>query len=261
MARKKTNVGRKVAQAPAHPKPSGAPDPLAGLRSQIDAVDAKIHELLNERARLARQAGVSKHADGHTVDYYRPEREAQVLRMARERNKGPLRNEEILRLFREIMSACLAQEEPLKVGYLGPEGTFSQTATLKHFGHSVRALALTSVDEVFHEVEAGLADFGVVPVENSTEGSVNHTLDQLLGSPLKICGEVELRIHQFLMGGMDRLEKVKRICSHPQSLAQCRGWLDEHLPDVPRVPVSSNAEGARRARDEEGTAAIAGEYG
>ena len=143
---------------------------------------------------------MSKHADGHTVDFYRPEREAQVLRMARERNKGPLRTEEILRLFREIMSACLAQEEPLKVGYLGPEGTFSQTAALKHFGHSVRALALSSVDEVFHEVEAGHADFGVVPVENSTEGSVNHTLDSLLGSPLRICGEVELRIHQFLMG-------------------------------------------------------------
>jgi chorismate mutase/prephenate dehydratase len=112
---------------------------------------------------------------------------------------------------------------------------------------------------VFHEVEAGLADFGVVPVENSTEGSVNHTLDQLLGSPLKICGEVELRIHQFLMGTMDRLDAVKRICSHPQSLAQCRGWLDEHMPGVARMAVSSNAEGARRARDEEGTAAIAGE--
>src|SRR5688572_30602707 len=233
--------------------------PLAQLRSKIDGVDARIHGLLNERALLARQVGVSKHADGHTVDDYRPEREAQGLRMARERNKGPLRNEEILRLFREIMSACLAQEEPLKVGYLGPEGTFSQTATLKHFGHSVRALALASVNEVFHEVEAGLADFGVVPVENSTEGAVNHTLDTLLGSPLRICGEVELRIHQFLMGGMDSLAKIKRICSHPQSLAQCRGWLDEHLPDVPRIPMSSNAEAARRARDEEGTAAIAGE--
>src|SRR5678816_3808581 len=239
--------------------PAAAPSSIETLRAQIDDVDARIHELLNDRARLARQVGVSKHADGHTVDFYRPEREAQVLRMARDRNKGPLRSEEILRLFREIMSACLAQEEPLKVGYLGPEGTFSQTATLKHFGHSVRALALSSVDEVFHEVEAGLADFGVVPVDNSTEGSVNHTLAQLLGSPLKICGEVELRIHQFLMGSMTSIAKIKRICSHPQSLAQCRGWLDEHLPDVQRVPVSSNAEGARRARDEEGTAAIAGE--
>jgi chorismate mutase / prephenate dehydratase len=255
MARKKSTS--KKANPPAAPAPRDAA--LAGLRAQIDLVDSRIHGLLNERAGLARQVGVSKHTDGHTVDFYRPEREAQVLRMARERNKGPLRTEEILRLFREIMSACLAQEEPLKVGYLGPEGTFSQTATFKHFGHSVRALALSSVDEVFHEVEAGLADFGVVPVENSTEGSVNHTLDSLLGSPLKICGEVELRIHQFLMGTMTSIAKIKRICSHPQSLAQCRGWLDEHLPDVQRVPVSSNAEGARRARDEEGTAAIAGE--
>jgi chorismate mutase / prephenate dehydratase len=255
MARKKSSS--KKGNPPAAPAPRDAA--LAGLRAQIDSVDSKIHGLLNERAGLARQVGVSKHTDGHTVDFYRPEREAQVLRMARERNKGPLRTEEILRLFREIMSACLAQEEPLKVGYLGPEGTFSQTATFKHFGHSVRALALSSVDEVFHEVEAGLADFGVVPVENSTEGSVNHTLDSLLGSPLKICGEVELRIHQFLMGTMTSIAKIKRICSHPQSLAQCRGWLDEHLPDVQRVPVSSNAEGARRARDEEGTAAIAGE--
>jgi chorismate mutase/prephenate dehydratase len=232
---------------------------LEKVRARIDAVDNGIQDLLNQRAMLAREAGISKHPDGHTVDFYRPERESQVLRRLLERNQGPLRNEEILRLFREIMSACLAQEEPLKVGYLGPEGTFSQTATYKHFGHATRALALLSVDEVFHEVEAGHADFGVVPVENSTEGAVNHTLDRLLSSPLKICGEVELRIHQFLMGAMDRLDKVQRICSHPQSLAQCRGWLDEHMPRVSRVAVTSNAEGARRARDEDGTAAIAGE--
>ena len=232
---------------------------LERVRARIDAVDNGIQDLLNQRAMLAREAGISKHPDGHTVDFYRPERESQVFRRLLARNAGPLRNAEIHRLFREIMSACLAQEEPLKVAYLGPEGTFSQTATYRHFGHSVRALALSSVDEIFHEVEAGLADFGVVPVENSTEGAVNHTLDSLLGSPLKICGEIELRIHQFLMGGMDRLDLVKRICSHPQSLAQCRGWLDAHLPGVARMAVSSNAEGARRARDEEGTAAIAGE--
>jgi chorismate mutase/prephenate dehydratase len=232
---------------------------LERVRARIDAVDNGIQDLLNQRAMLAREAGISKHPDGHTVDFYRPERESQVFRRLLARNPGPLRNEEIQRLFREIMSACLAQEEPLKVAYLGPEGTFSQTATYRHFGHAVRALALSSVDEIFHEVEAGLADFGVVPVENSTEGAVNHTLDSLLGSPLKICGEVELRIHQFLMGTMDRLDAVKRICSHPQSLAQCRGWLDEHMPGVARMAVSSNAEGARRARDEEGTAAIAGE--
>lgn len=232
---------------------------LGKVRSQIDAIDEKIHALINDRARLAQQVGISKTQEGKTVDFYRPEREAQVLRMAKERNRGPLRDEEVLRLFREIMSACLAQQEPLKVAFLGPEGTFTQAAVLKHFGHSVRGLALGSIDEVFHEVEAASADFGVVPIENSTEGTVNHTLDRFIASPLTICGEVELRIHHSIMGKMSSLEKIVRICSHPQALAQCRGWLDEHLPDVERVPVSSNAEGARRARDEQGTAAIAGE--
>lgn len=237
---------------------------LERLRRAIDRVDEQLHALINERARLARQVGISKHADGHLVDFYRPEREAEVLRRALERNRaaraqGVLRDEEIVRLFREIMSACLAQEEPLKVAFLGPEGTFTQTAVYKHFGHSVRALPLAAIDEVFHEVESGHADFGVVPIENSTEGTVNHTLDRFLTSPLKICGEVELRIHQFLMGRMSDLAQIARVCSHPQSLAQCRGWLNEHLPSVERVPVSSNAEGARRARDEAGTAAIAGQ--
>ncbi|MEZ5459578.1 MAG: prephenate dehydratase domain-containing protein, partial [Steroidobacteraceae bacterium] len=210
---------------------------LGELRRQIDRVDASLHELINERARLARAVGVSKHADGHLVDFYRPEREAEVLRLALERNQaaresGTLRDEEIVRLFREIMSACLAQEEPLKVAFLGPEGTFTQTAVYKHFGHSVRALPLPAIDEVFHEVEKGNADFGVVPIENSTEGTVNHTLDRFLNSPLKICGEVELRIHQYLMGRMTDLAQISRICSHAQSLAQCRGWLNEHLPNV-----------------------------
>jgi chorismate mutase/prephenate dehydratase len=229
---------------------------LAEVRQRIDAIDEQLHALLNERARHAQQVGISKHASGHTVDFYRPEREAEVLRMALARNKGPLRDEEILRLFREIMSACLAQQEPLKVAFLGPEGTFTQQAVLKHFGHSVRALALPAIEDVFHEVEAGNADFGVVPIENSTEGTVNHTLDRFLLSPLSICGEVELRIHQYLMGRMTSLEHIRRICSHQQSLAQCRQWLDEHLPEVERIAVSSNAEGARRARDEQGTAAI-----
>ncbi|HPF27728.1 MAG TPA: prephenate dehydratase [Steroidobacteraceae bacterium] len=234
--------------------------PLESLRGEIDSVDRQIHELLNARAALARRVADSKHGlVGSPIEFYRPEREAQVLRMAKERNKGPLRDEEVLRLFREIMSACLAQEEPLKVAFLGPEGTFTQTAVLKHFGHSVRALPLASIDEVFQEVEAGHADFGVVPIENSTEGTVNHTLDRFVSSPLKICGEVELRVHQFLMGRMGSLVGIKRICSHSQSLAQCRNWLEEHLPTVERVSVSSNAEGARRARDEDGTAAIAGE--
>jgi chorismate mutase/prephenate dehydratase len=249
-----------MARARKSRKPAGSPPPaLEEIRNRIDAVDAEIHALINERARLAQAVGISKHADGHTVDFYRPEREAQVLRMALDRNKGPLRNEEVLRLFREIMSACLAQQEPLKVGFLGPEGTFTQAAVLKHFGHSVRALPLPTIDEVFHEVEAGAADFGVVPIENSTEGTVNYTLDRFLTSPLHICGEVELRIHQHLMGRMDNLERIERVCSHQQSLAQCRGWLDEHLPEAERLQVASNAEAARRARDEKGTAAIAGE--
>ena len=231
---------------------------LGNIRDSIDAIDARIHALLNERARFAQLVGISKAASGKAVDFYRPEREAEVLRLALKRNQGPLRDEEIARLFREIMSACLAQQEPLKVAFLGPEGTFTQAAVLKHFGSSVRALPLPAIDEVFHEVEGGVADFGVVPIENSSEGTVNHTLDMFLTSPLKICGEVELRINHFLMGRMAAMHDIKRVCAHPQALAQCRGWLDEQLPDVERVPVSSNAEGARRARDERGSAAIAG---
>lgn len=240
-------------------KSSGGGDKLAQIRSHIDALDAQIAALISDRARWAQKVAVTKAGHGGAAEYYRPEREAQVLRGVVERNEGPLTDEEMVRLFREIMSACLAQEEPLKIGYLGPEGTFSQTAVYKHFGHSVRALPLATIDEVFHEVESGAADFGVVPIENSTEGTVNHTLDMFLSSPLKICGEVELRVRQHLLGGMDSLEKVVRVCAHPQSLAQCRAWLKEYLPGVALVEASSNAEGARRARDEAGTAAIAGD--
>ncbi|HMI36923.1 MAG TPA: prephenate dehydratase [Steroidobacteraceae bacterium] len=249
MASRRRKGGNQAAARPA----------LAQIRAEINAVDEQLQELLNRRALLAQQVGISKHADGHTVDFYRPEREAQVLRAALERNAGPLRNEEIARLFREIMSACLAQQEPLKVAFLGPEGTYTQAAVFKHFGHSVRALALSTSEEVFHEVEAGNADFGVVAVENSTEGTITNTLDRFIGSPLHICGEVELRIHHCLMGRMESLQAIERICAHAQALAQCRSWLDEHLPGVERVAVSSNAEGARRARDEKGTAAIAGD--
>lgn len=234
---------------------------LDEIRSRIDAIDDQLLALLSERARHAQNVGASKKQQAAltTADFYRPEREAQVLRRIMEKNTGPLRNEEVVRLFREVMSACLAQQEPLKIGFLGPEGTFTQQAVLKHFGHSVRALPLPSIAEVFHEVEAGHADFGVMPVENSTGGAVEFSIDMFLNSSLKICGEVELRIHQNLMGRMRGLENIKRICSHSQSLSQCRGWLQQHLPEVETVPVSSNAEAARRARDEEGTAAIAGQ--
>jgi chorismate mutase/prephenate dehydratase len=239
-------------------KEDAVPD-LANIRDRIDEVDRKIQELINERARYAQQVGISKGDLRSAVDYYRPEREAEVLRGVLERNEGPLRDEEILRLFREIMSACLAQQDPLKIAYLGPEGTFTQTAVYKHFGHSVRGLPFSTIDEVFQEVESGAADFGIVPIENSTEGSVNHTLDMFLTSPLKIGGEVSLRIEQHLLATDAGLENIKRICAHEQSLAQCRGWLREYLPHVEVIGVSSNATGARRARDEEGTAAIGGE--
>ena len=229
---------------------------LAEIRERINGIDEQIQALINDRAKIAQQVGVAKGDLASAVDYYRPEREAEVLRSVLDRNKGPMRDEEMLRLFREIMSACLAQQEPLKIGFLGPEGTFTQTAVFKHFGHSVRALPFHTIDEVFQEVENGAADFGVVPIENSTEGSVNNTLDMFLTSPLKISGEIELKIEQHLMSKFKGLEKIERICAHEQSLAQCRGWIREHLPHIELIGMSSNAAGARRARDEDGTAAI-----
>ena len=232
---------------------------LTDIREDIDSIDIQIQSLINQRAGLAKNIGLSKNKNGTSTDFYRPEREADVLRSVLERNQGPLKDEEMVRLFREIMSACLAQQEPLKVGFLGPEGTFTQAAVYKHFGHSVRALPYGTIDEVFHEVESHAADFGVVPIENSTEGTVNNTLDMFLSSPLKICGEIELRIEHHLIGKMKDLNKIKRICAHEQALAQCRGWVREYLPEVELIGVSSNAVGARRARDEKGTAAIGGD--
>jgi chorismate mutase/prephenate dehydratase len=234
----------------------GNQDKLAEIRQRINEIDERLQGLINERATIAQQVGIAKGELGSAVDYYRPEREAEVLRKVLDRNDGPMRDEEILRLFREIMSACLAQQEPLKIGFLGPEGTFTQTAVNKHFGHSVRALPFHTIDEIFQEVECGAADFGVVPIENSTEGSVNNTLDMFLTSPLKIAGEIELRIEQHLMSKHKGLENIERICAHEQSLAQCRGWIRENLPHVELIGMTSNAAGARRARDEDGTAAI-----
>lgn len=233
---------------------------LAAVRDEIDDIDRRLHGLIARRAVLAQKVGVAKRGASDNAEYYRADREAQVLRSVVERNDGPLTDEEMVRLFREIMSACLAQQEPLKVAYLGPPGTFTQSAALKHFGHSVRELPFATIDQVFHEVEAGDADFGVVPIENSTEGTVNHTLDLFIHSPLKICGEIELSIEQHLMGVDGQgLDTIQRVCAHQQSLAQCRGWLREHLPHVELEAVSSNAEGARRARDEDGTVAVAGQ--
>ena len=231
---------------------------LQVIRERIDALDEQLQSLINERARLAQQVAEVKLAAGEEAVFYRPEREAQVLRRVKERNSGPLPAEEMARLFREIMSACLALERVTTVAFLGPEGTFTHEAVLKHFGHSVQARPLMAFDEIFREVEAGSADYAVVPVENSTEGSVNLTLDLLQGTSLNICGEVELRIHQHLMSHATEFGKIARVYSHAQSLAQCREWLDAHLPGAERVAVSSNAEAARLASEEHDSAAVAG---
>lgn len=232
---------------------------LDDLRKKIDALDMDLQDMLNMRASYAQQVAEIKRSVESEPEYYRPEREAAVLKKVQDRNQGPLSNEEVTRLFREVMSACLALEQVLKVAYLGPEGTFTQAAALKHFGHSINVSPMSSINEIFREVESGACHYGVVPVENSTEGVINHTLDMFMNSPLQICGEVELRIHHNLMSTADSIDKIKRVYSHSQSLAQCRGWLDTHLPGVDRVSVSSNAEAARLAHDSKDAAAIAGE--
>ena len=232
---------------------------LSEVRAQIDGLDQQIQDLITQRANWAQKVRAAKGELKSTVDYYRPERESQILRRVLDRNEGPLSNEVLLRLFREIMSACLAQQEPLKVGFLGPEGTFSQQALYKHFGHSTQTLPLASIEEVFQEIESGNADFGVVPVENSGQGTIQSTLDMFLTSKLKICGEVELRVHQHLLSRTGRMEDIERVYSHPQSLAQCKAWLRANLPHAEKIPVSSNAEAARRARVADDCAAIAGE--
>ncbi len=246
-------------KAASNPAPTLAPLALADVRSKIDQIDRDIQNLIAERARFAHQVGKAKGKLAAAVDYYRPEREAQVLRMVVDRNEGPLSDELLVHVYREIMSACLAQQEPLKIGYLGPEGTFSQQAVLKHFGRSALGLPMASIEEVFQEVEAGNADFGVVPVENSGQGTIQITLDMFLTSNLKICGEVELRVQQYLMSRSGRLEDIERIYAHPQSFMQTSAWLRANLPKAEKIPVSSNAEGARRARNADDAAAIGGE--
>jgi chorismate mutase/prephenate dehydratase len=233
-------------------------DAIAEVRTRIDTLDKEIQQLISERARLAFEVGESKRAQINAAEFYRPEREAQVLRAVMERNKGPLSDAEMLRLFREIMSACLAQQEPLKIAYLGPEGTFTQQAVHVQFGHSVNALSHAAIEDVFDRVQAADADFGVVPIENSTQGIVSHTLDMFLHSELKICGEVELRVHHNLLTQAPGLDAIERVYSHQQSLSQCKSWIRGHLPECEMIPVSSNAEAARRVRHAPDAAAIAG---
>ncbi len=227
---------------------------LKQLRESIDAIDDQVLLLVSERARLAHRIGEIKHGN-----LYRPEREAQVLRRIADANPGPLSNEAVQRIVREIMSACLALEQPLRIAYLGPAGTFSENAARKHFGEAPALTPCATIDEAFRSVEAGNTDYAVVPVENSTEGAIGRTLDLLLTSPVKICGEVNLRIHQNLLSSGTSLDDLKCVYSHAQSLAQCQQWLNKNLPRIPRVAVASNAEAARLAAAEPGSCAIAGE--
>jgi chorismate mutase/prephenate dehydratase len=228
-------------------------DEIGKLRAQIDALDDEISSLIQRRARLAQEIGALK--GGAPV--YRPEREAEILRRISAKS-GALPGERLLAIFREIISACRGLEQAIGVSYLGPEGTFSEQAVRQHFGRAVEALPAASVDEAFRRAESGAVQFTVVPVENSTEGAVGRTLDLLLATPLRICGEVELRVRQNLLSRSE-LPSIKKIYSHAQSLAQCNSWLAQHLPQVERIPVGSNAEAAKRAAEEAGAGAIAGE--
>lgn len=232
--------------------------PLAELREKIDAVDAQILQLINQRACYAEEVAKTKIAQGENGSFYRPDRESLVLRRIQDLNTGPLSNETAMRFFRELMSACLALEKPLDVAFFGPEGTFTQQATFKHFGHAVKTIPAASIGAVFHAVENGSCSFGVVPIENSTEGAVNHTLDCLLTSKLQICGEVKIRVQQNLLSHAKNLNEITDIYSHWQSLAQCRQWLETHLPNARQTPVSSNAEAARLVKTNPNAAAIAG---
>lgn len=229
---------------------------LVPHRNAIDEIDRQILELLNHRAEHAQAIGELK----GTGVVYRPEREAQVLRRIQELNHGPLTDEAVARLFREVMSECLAVERPLTIAYLGPQGTFTQLAAVKHFGHAAHTVACTTVDESFRMVEARQADYAVAPVENSTEGSVGRTLDLLVDTSLKACGEVVLRIHHHLLSKTKDRVNIQVVYAHAQALAQCQHWLSKNLPDsVKRVAVSSNAEAARLAAEIPEAAAIAGQ--
>jgi len=242
---------------------------LSQIRERIDEIDLRLLELISERAQCAQQVAEVKLRASQSQEeaplFYRPEREAQVLRAIRERNPGPLAGDQVAAIFRELMSGCLALEQPLSVAFLGPEGTYSQAAALKHFGQSALPQGQPSIHKVFRQVEERLCDYGVVPVENSTEGMVGQTLDCFLESPLQITGEIELPVvHHLLVGGQDPgriavLDDIALVIGHEQALGQCRQWLDSHLPDVPREAVASNGEAARRAGSEQSVAAIAGE--
>lgn len=228
-------------------------DALKNCREQIDAIDEQLLKLVNERAKLAREIGSLK--QGGPI--YRPEREAQILRRLMENNAGPLSSEAVTAIFRSVMSNCRALEKELTVAFLGPLGTFSEEAANKQFGDLSAPAQCATIDEVFHMVETGRVDYGVVPVENSTEGAVGRTLDLLMATSLNICGEIELPVHHNLLFKGTEKSRIRKLYSHAQSLSQCHEWLNQNLPDVERQAVASNAEAARLAATENGAAAVA----
>jgi len=230
---------------------------LPELRKQIDVVDAHLLDLLNRRAALALEVGEVKRAEGSVV--FRPEREAQVIHELQERNTGPLRSDAIAYVWREIMSSCRALEARQRVAYLGPAGTFSEQAAVQFFGSSIDHVACANFDEVFHATTSGRADFGVVPIENNTEGVVARSMDLLLHTPLHIVGEVSLLVRHHLMRLDNAMDGIEVVLAHPQALAQCHQWLGTHLPHAERRAASSNAEGARLAATSPAWAAIAGD--
>ncbi|WP_288380258.1 prephenate dehydratase [uncultured Massilia sp.] len=232
-------------------------DKLLPLREQIDAIDAQILDLLSRRGQIAQQVGHVKAETNAPV--FRPEREAQVLRGVAERNPGPLKDRDVQTIFREIMSSCRALEKRVTVAYLGPSGTFSEQAVYQQFGSAIETLPCVSIDEVFRATEAGTADFGVVPVENSSEGAINRTLDLLLATTTIISGEISIPVHHSLMSKTGSMEGVTVVCAHSQALAQCQVWLNQHHPGIERRAVASNAEAAILASQDPTVAAIASE--
>ncbi len=234
---------------------------LFEIRQRIDAIDQQLVALMNQRAQCALDvAEVKKQANSEhaEINFFRPEREAQVMRQVKAINKGPLSDEQAARLIREVMSTCLALEQAMKIAYLGPEGTYTQNAAYKQFGHAVTTVPVPTIQDVFKRVESDGAHYGLVPVENSTEGVVTHTLDMFMQTSLNICGEVDLPIHHNLVNQTGDKSQIKTIYSHQQSLAQCQKWLLDNMPDIECVPVSSNAEAARRASEDEQAGAICG---
>ncbi len=242
------------------PKPPITPTNDAGLgslRDQIDAIDQQLLRLLNQRAQVAEQVGAVKRAEG--TPFFRPDRVAQVIRKIENANQGPLLNAHVASIWREIMSACLALEAPQRVAVLGPQGTFCEQAAIEYFGSAANLIHCASFDEVFHATAAGTAQYGVVGMENSTEGVVTRSLDLFLRSPVHVVGEVSLLVRHNLLRQSAHLDGIEVVLAHPQALAQCQNWLSEHLPQAERRAVGSNAEGARLAAENPHWAALASE--